>query len=295
VNGLALNRKLVYAVVAIAVVLLLTGALLNFYPKQSVQAKAAIIDQLSSYWLSPTSRHPNQTFIDAARAFLSTRFVSVDYYWNNATVDGYRNLASLGYKLILWRVHTALDVESKYVAISTSERNDSADFLQYSNGELTLCKIADDSVMYFAITPKFVAEVMNGRFEDTVIILMSCNGLKKDYEKTAEAFIEKGAKMFISWDEWIEPADNDNATALLLQYLINENNTVSEAVGRLSAVTSVWGISRMDYYPKNNPEVAGYRIPNYRQNVMAGGMQVTMVVFFEDEPWRSTRMSLSTV
>ena len=38
---------------------------------------------------------------------------------------------------------------------------------------------------------------MSGRFEDTVIILMSCNGLKQGYYETAKAFIEKGAKVLI--------------------------------------------------------------------------------------------------
>lgn len=274
-KSLAFDKKLAYAAVVIVVVLLLIGTI-QFYPRQPNQAKAAIIDQLSSYWLSINSRHVNQTFIDTTKTLLSTRFVGVDYYSNNATVENYKSLSSLGYKLIIWRAHTALNNESKYVAISTSERYGSTDFPQYSNGELALCQISGDPVMYFAITPKFIAEVMSGRFEDTVIILMSCNGLKMDYEKTAEAFVEKGAKVFISWDGWVEPTDNDDASALLLHYLISENNTISQAVDRLLSYPAVGG-PRLSFYPKNNPEAANYQIPNYKQSIIASTAEVSLV------------------
>jgi hypothetical protein len=169
----------------------------------------------------------------------------------------------MGYKLIVWRAHSALD-ESGYIAISTSENNGSKDYEQYSNGELTLCKIAGDPRFYFAITPKFVAQVMSGRFEDTVIILMSCNGLKQGYTKTAEAFKEKGARTVISWDQWIESNDNDNAIALLLGYLLDENDTnISEAVRR---VPTQPGPSSLSYFPES---AADYHIPNYNKKTVA--------------------------
>ncbi len=258
------SKKLIYVTIAVAAALILTTALILFYPHQSSQPKAAIIDQLSSSQLTNSSRYENQTFIETAKELLDQRFPEVDYYSDNATVDNYKFLPS--YKLILWRAHSALDRESHYIAISTSEKYDPTKYSQYiENDQLTLCNITDDPKLYFAINPKFVKEVMSGSFEDTVIIFMSCNGLKEGYCATAETFIEKGVKVFISWDGWIDSSDNDNAIALLLQYLINETNTISEAVNKIRQYSYSVGYppSRLGYYPTG---IADYRIPNYKQN-----------------------------
>jgi hypothetical protein len=262
------SNKLVYAALLIIAILIITVLLFTLYPQES-QAKAAIIDQLSSSRLSPGSRYQNQTFIAEAEELLHTRFLEVDYYSNNATVDNYKALSSSGYKLIIWRAHSALDLESKYIAIATSERNGSKSYDQYSNEQLTLCTITGDPQSYFAITPKFVEECMDGRFEDTVIILMSCNGLKNEYDKTAEAFIQKGAKAFISWDGWIDSSDNDYAITLLLQNLIIQNGTIGEAVAEAPdyayPLYPQVGPSRLDYYP--HTDVGSYHIPNYKQDI----------------------------
>ncbi|MGA9388351.1 MAG: hypothetical protein WBV70_05970 [Candidatus Bathyarchaeia archaeon] len=265
----ASRRKLVYATVVVIVILVSTMALFNSYLHPDSQAKAAIIDQLSSSKLSTISRHQNQTFIAEAQDLLQTRFAEVDYYSDNATVDNYRILPSLGYKLIIWRAHTALDLNSKYIAISTSERYGSKSYDQYSNDQLTLCNITDDPRLYFAITPKFIEECMDGRFKDTVIILMSCNGLKSGYGKTAEALVQKGAKILVSWNDWIDSSDNDDAITLFLQRLIVQNSTIGEAVAQAPKYdSSLYGPNgtKLDYYPHN--EVAGYRIPDYRENNM---------------------------
>ena len=257
-----IKKTLLYLITSIAVVTLLAAVLFYYYSSVPGEPRAAIIDQLSSSRLTNSSRYVNQTFVDDTKALLSMRFSKVDYYSDNATVDNYKTLSSMGYKLIIWRAHSALD-ESKYVAISTSERDGSRDYDQYSNDQLKLCNITGDPILYFAITPKFVTECMTGRFDDTVIILMSCNGLKENYYGTAEAFVEKGAKVFISWDGWINESDNDGATTLLLQHLINENNTVGEAINKIPQYVSEWGPSKLDFYPKTVSETAEYRIPSY--------------------------------
>jgi hypothetical protein len=257
------NKKIVFVAIPIVVILILAGLFFLFQPKQASQPKAAIIDQLSSSQLSPSSQHRNETFVNEATELLYKRFSEVDYYSDNATVDQYARLPSLGYKLILWRAHSALDPEN-YTAICSSEKYEPGKYDQYSEDQLKLCNITGDQRLYFAITPYFIKECMSGSFEDTVIILMSCNGLKKGYYKTAEAFVEKGVKVFISWDGWIDPNVNDDAVAHLLDYLINKNDTVGVAVNKIPpSYSSEFGWSELHYYP---PDVADYHIPNYRQN-----------------------------
>ena len=279
------TRKLVLVIIAVAIILVPAIFFFSSSPSPPIQPKAAIIDQLSSSsLLAGFTRLPNQTFIKTAKELLYERFSQVDYYQDNATVNQYAHLPSAGYKLIVWRAHSALDSRSNYVAISTSEiYYGQRDYDQYlENEQLTLCNMTllFDQNFYLAITPKFVDEVMSGRFEDTVIILMSCNGLKQYYEKTAKAFEEKGAKVFISWDGWIDSLDNDNAVTLLLQYLIDGNNTVSGAVNKIGGYYTKYQVylTYLRYDPF--PEVGDYSIPNYRQSSVAGVAGfVTKVVF----------------
>lgn len=272
------NKRLVYITIAIMAILVLAGFFLYRYPNQPCQPKAAIIDQLNSSQLTGTSRFPNQTFVKTAKELLYKRFPQVDYYSDNATVDQYRSLPSIGYRLIIWRVHSALD-KNHFIAICSSERYDSKKYNQYSADQLTLCNITGDPNLYFAITPKFVEECMSGGFEDTVIVFMSCNGLKQEYIKTAETFVKKGAKAWISWNGWIDPSDNDYAMTLLLDYLINENNTISEAVNEVPSYFSpFYGPSALDYYPR--PEVADHRVPNYKEANTASNAGPAVIAVF---------------
>lgn len=270
-------KRLIYIAVAIIIILVPTVFSLQFYFSGQGSPKAAIIDQLGSSKLDEAVRDENQTFLEATEELLYKRFSVIDYYSDNATVEQCKQLASADYKLIIWRAHTALDLNSNYIAISTTDRLDSIDLGRYmengqynqylENGQLTFCNITGDpQSLYFSITPKFIEQVMTGTFQDTVIVLMGCNGLDQGYLKTAQAFEAKGAKVFISWNGWISPSDNDYGTTLLLQYLINENDTVSTATSKIPPFNSAeFGPAQLQYDPQT-AQVANYRIPNYREN-----------------------------
>jgi hypothetical protein len=265
-------KRLIYTAVVIIIILVPTVVSLQFYFSSQGSPKAAIIDQLGSSKLDATVRDENQTFIEATEELLHKRFSVVDYYSDNATVEEYKLLASEDYKLIIWRAHTGLDLDSDYVAIAATDRIDTADYSQYNgqylqyleNGQLTFDNITGDpQSLYFSITPKFIEQVMTGTFHDTAIVLMGCNGLEPGYLKTAQAFEAKGAKVFISWNGWISPSDNDYGGTLLLQYLINENDTVSTATSKIPVFDSEFGQAQLLYDP---PTVANYRIPDYTEH-----------------------------
>jgi hypothetical protein len=283
-------RRIIYAPIVIAIILV-SAIFIYLNLHESGPPKAAIIDQLNSSELSLSSRFPNNTFIETAKELLYQRFSQVDYYSDNATVEQYKRLPSLGYKLIVWRVHTALDEQGEYIAICSSESFVPGRYEQYSQEQLKLCNITGDPKKYFAITPAFIKECMSGSFEDTVIILMSCNGLRQNYFKTADAFIEKGVKVFISWNWWINSSQNDHAITLLLQYLINDNNTVMQAVSKVNNYYYTWGAA-LDYRPKTT-EVGNYRIPDYRQTKTASNAVLLITGFFRKQKFR-TKVGLST-
>jgi len=257
------KKRLTYAAAAIFLILFAAFFSSLYFSGSKGIAKAAIIDQLGSSRLDSIARDENETFVTSAKELLYERFSVVDYYSDNATVDAYKQLASRGYVLIVWRAHSALDNVSMYIAISTTDKDGSINTDQYSNGQLTRCNIIGDPTLYLAITPTFIRDVMTGTFQDTVIVLMTCNGLDQDYLKTAQAFEAKGAKAIISWDNWVGASDNDYGTSLLLQHLISENDTVSAAVGKVPQFFEIYGTTIMRYHP-DNLEVANYKIPDYQ-------------------------------
>ncbi len=260
------SRRVIYAVLATSIILIATVYFYSASLTKSTPPKAAIVDQLGSASLGVGIREENQTFIEAATNMLHQRFDTVDYYSDNATVEQYAALASRGYGMILWRGHSALDLSANYIALSATNKYGSINYDDYLDSDrLTLCNITGDQNLYFGITPTFISQVMNGRFQDTVIFLMSCNGLNPGYLKTAQAFEEKGAKVIISWDNWVSSSDNDGAAELLLQHLINENNTIAQAVSKIPPVSSPdFGRTQLGYSPHNSA-VSNYLIPDYRQ------------------------------
>ena len=235
------NKRPIFEVL-VFVVLLLSLIFYSFLRPSNVGQKlpenfgtqrAAILDQLSLYL-------PNQAFIENSTSILENAGFDVDYYpGNEVTVDFFRRLPSLGYKLIIMRVHSGLmfkeDKITKNVTFFTSET--------YSTTKYVLEQLRDEVVpaivsftpnfmenqpVYFAITPEFVKSSMEGRFENTVIVMMGCNGLT--YTPMAEALIQRGALVYIGWNLPVSIDYVDNAALHLLQGLVAEEKTIWDAV-----------------------------------------------------------------
>ena len=69
---------------------------------------------------------------------------------------------------------------------------------------------------------------MEGSFDDTVIIMLGCSGI--DLPDLAEAFVDKGASVYLAWDRSVELYYVDEATPYLVRQLCSEELTVREAV-----------------------------------------------------------------
>ena len=195
--------------------------------------KAAIVDQGS---LSPVAG-PNPDFIKTATNILKQAGYTVDYYsGEKVTVEFYRNLPTHGYSIIILRVHSSAaklqgeEFTETPVCLFTSESYTKDN---YTWEQLTdQLKIAVYNVpqpsCYFAITPAFVTSSLKGKFQNTTVIMMGCEGLNNT--KMAEAFIKKGAKTYISWNKSVSASHTDLATTHLLQHLITEQQTIKQAV-----------------------------------------------------------------
>jgi hypothetical protein len=69
---------------------------------------------------------------------------------------------------------------------------------------------------------------MNGKFANTIMIMMGFNGLT--YTGVAQAFVEKGAKTCVGWDGSVSSSRTDQAATQLLKHLVTEGQTISQAV-----------------------------------------------------------------
>jgi len=229
------NRKKLTYVLITASILGILGYSILYSPQQPTDNinqtpfKAAIVDHLSI-------RNPNQTFNEKATAILTEAGYIVDYYpGEEVTVEFYRNLPQ-DYGLMILRVHSSATWTggAEYApTLFTSERASETKYVyeQLTDQLLWVSYTKEErerGILYFGIGPLFVWNATNGRFQDTIIIMMGCEGMKNEY--MAEAFVERGAKVYISWDEEVLDSHTDSATIILLQHLITQNQTIEESV-----------------------------------------------------------------
>jgi len=192
---------------------------LQFKPENpNSQLKAAIVDHLSL-------TNPNQTFTEAAATTLTSAGYTVDYYsGEKVTVEFYRNLPSHRYRLIIFRVHT-----TGRGAFFTSEvYSTSLHVWEQLNDQIWRVSYDGNEPFYFGISPSFVKSCMNGGFNETIIVAMGCTTLQ--FNDMAQAFIEKGAKVYIGWTGSVSASHTDTATVRLLHYLLIDKFTIKNAI-----------------------------------------------------------------
>jgi len=219
-------------------------------PIPESEPKAAIIDQLCILL-------PNQTFIEQTTRKLEEYGFKVDVYSGDAvTVDLYRKLPSYGYKLIIFRVHSGLlGVDPKVINktwLYTNEPYSKTSHLVEQFGDkVTYAKTRDEAPWCFAVSAEFIEDV-EGRFNNTAMIMMGCDGLH--FEDMAQAFIQKGASTYIAWDFSVMLNYVDDVTPLLIEKLCSNGLTVKEAVAQTMTEKGPdprYG-SVLNYYPRQS-------------------------------------------
>jgi hypothetical protein len=106
--------------------------------------------------------------------------------------------------------------------------------------------------LVFAVNSKFVVESMEGRFEDTVIVMMGCSCAY--LEDMSAAFVLKGASTYLGWDGSVGLGYVDRATAELVTSLCDERMTIEGAVAETMAKIGPdpeWG-TELKFYPRES-------------------------------------------
>lgn len=195
--------------------------------------RAAIVDQLSL-------TAPNPDFVEDSVALLENNEYEVDYFpGEQVTVDLYRDLPEGDYDLVLLRVHSTADVsrgeeDLTSVSLFTGQPYSRDQYYEEQlQGRIGFAQYTAESPQLFGITSEFVRESMEGEFDDTVVLMMGCQGFIN--AQGAEAFQERGAGAFIGWDGLVSAPHTDEATMLLLRQLVEEGAEPSEAIAQTMA------------------------------------------------------------
>jgi hypothetical protein len=198
-------------------------------PNNGGELRAVIVDQLSSM-------RENEEFVGNVTQELEDYGFEVDLYQGgNITVDFYRQLPTRGYELIIFRAHSGLLAKDEVtIAQTTLFTNEEYSQLKHYDDQLrdrlVMARVGEGYPMVFGIPPKFIRESIKGEFDDAVVIMMGCSGIF--LRDLAEAFVDKGASVYVAWNGSVELYYVDDATPYLMSQLCSGNLTIKEAMDR---------------------------------------------------------------
>jgi len=201
-------------------------------PSDSGELKAAIIDQL--YRLQP-----NEAFIQQTTQELEDCGFEVDLYQGDeVTVNLYRELTGHGYKLIIFRAHSGLlgseeEIIKRTCLFTNEHYSQNKHVTEQLSDQLAMARIDQNHPWVFGIGDEFVTRSMEGRFLNTVIIMMGCATLYLD--DLAQAFIQKGASTYLGWDATVGLDYMDEATPILVTNLYSKGMMIKGAVDKTMA------------------------------------------------------------
>jgi hypothetical protein len=234
----------------IVLILVLTGTLLMLIRNPAYYShsdgprpfRAALVDEVSATIADPY-------FLQNVTDTLRSVGYTVDYYGPRAvTVDLFKTLPSKGYGIVILREHST-GLTGGVIALVTSEVFDPSKYVSEQEAGLVLeATIGSNSTAYFAITPTFIREATQGIFPNTIIVATGCAGLADS--EMAQAFISRGAKVYISWDQVVFANQSDGGAILLIRSMTS-GYRVDQAVVTAtenSPLSSEYP-SQLRYYP----------------------------------------------
>jgi len=223
--------------------LLLVRSPLFYSPVERTRPlRAALVDEVSA-------TIPDPYFTANVTNTLTRIGYTVDYYApKDVTVDLFKNLPSKGYGIIILRNHST-GLTGDVIALVTSEPFDHGKYVNEQQAGLVVeAWLGSSNTTYFSITPTFVREAMQGTFPNTLLVVMGCAGLMNS--EMAQAFVARGAEVYVSWDQIVLANQSDGGAILLIQSMTT-GHTVDDAVTSATenAPSSPLYSSQLRYYP----------------------------------------------
>jgi len=198
----------------------------------SAGPRAAIVDQLSL-------TQPSPTFVETVTDLLKQAGYAVDYVpGEQVTVEFFRKFPVQPYEVIILRVHSALGRESDrpadWVTLFTADSyRDTWYVEEQKTRRLSKVSYYEDGPPYFGIMPDFVRSSMKGKLQDSIILMMGCDGLATG--SIAEALVERGARAVVSWSGLVSADHTDATMEQLVRHLVSEGLPLREATDKTAA------------------------------------------------------------
>ncbi len=219
--------------VVFLLIIALSGFTIGAWPSQTLHSliqlgqgsrRAALLDSLSL-------TDPDPSFIWNVTRTLYSAGYTVDYYGpREVTVALFRNLPFQDYRIVIIRSHTAIFYGiPTSISIVTSENYTESRYVYEQLVGQVAPAIVRPGNTYFAITPGFVRDAMQGNFRGAILVEMGCSSLQGDHY-IATAFVNKGVSNFVGWDNAVGSRYTDGATQNFVSSLAH-GETVQEAVG----------------------------------------------------------------
>jgi hypothetical protein len=212
-------------------------------PSPSDSKHVALIDELAT-------DQPDPGFVDSINASSRAAGFLLDYFPPSAaTLDLFRTLPIRGYSMIIFRNHGPGVGVSDTPGIATSQPyNDYSWVWDQLNDRLAVVQIGGHT--YFAITPRYISDLMCGQFSNTIVMAMFCNSATF-FVPILHSFVEKGASSFIGWNSTVS-VPYDDLTFSRLVPLVLQGEPVSHAVHTIMTELGpdpVYG-GTLNYYPE---------------------------------------------
>lgn len=244
------------AIVAVVAIVYISPASERAGLNDSGELKVAIIDQL--YTLQP-----NEFFITQVSQQLQSHGFEVDVYrGEEVTVDLYQKLPTYGYRLIIFRAHTAtrgwitsVGQKAFRTCLFSGEPYSKRKYVVEQLAErVVVAKLMVQNLLFFGIKSEFITNTVKGELPNSVIVMMGCSTLY--IEDMAQAFVQKGASSYIGWDADVSLDYVDEASIYLVKQLCQPGVTIGEAVRSTNEVVGLdpkYGAT-LKYFP---PQSAG--------------------------------------
>ncbi len=254
------QKIIIFSIIAVAFSVMITISMQENFSKNETYSydgppRAAIIDQLHDDLPSIYFQDRATELLETAGYEVEL------FTTKQLTVDFYKRLPLMNYEYIVFRTHAIgndeKDIasgkepvslftgekyrEDKYITEQLSGQigkgapymssvlDVSVDLSELINSNKTSIEIdvtatsqvVDDSNPYFLIGSKYVDDIMEGRFHDSVLVLGGCSTLSSP--TLAKSLINRGASSVIGWDNLVGSINNDNTILEFLEnHLINE-------------------------------------------------------------------------
>jgi hypothetical protein len=240
-------------VVTVAVLILSISSLLYttrsslWYPNPGTVSrpfKAALIDEATAFI-------PDPAFNTQVTSELTSAGYKIDYFPpSTVTVQLFKDLPSMGYGIVIIRNHST-GSGADGISIVTSELYDPNKYVfEQLTGQIAEVSLGTAGNYYFSITPLFVRESMQGFFPGSVILMMGCTGLANS--EMAQAFVTRGAQVYVSWDHVVQAYRTDVATTIFWQWMTGGHSIADSAAAasQMAPADPVYH-SLLAYYPIN--------------------------------------------